>query len=100
MEEVVRKLFSEDSKENIRLYSNNGVLSTFEQVALIPLEENGEKEIYAILHPIEEFIPDDEALVFKLIGSENLDELQLVKDENIIDQVFEEYYRLVEENNS
>jgi len=100
MEEVVRKLFSEDSKENIRLYSNNGVLSTFEQVALIPLEENGEKEIYAILHPIDSIVEDDEALVFQLIGEEHLDGLSLISDDDIIDKVFNEYYRLVEENNS
>ncbi len=100
MEEVERKLFSENSKENIRLYSNKGVLATFEQVALIPLELNGEKNIYAILHPIDSIVEDDEALVFQLIGEEHLDELSLISDDDIIDKVFNEYYRLVEENNS
>ena len=97
MEEVERKLFSDDS-EPITLRSDTGKLVTFQQIAVIPLEILGEKNIYVILRPEEEYIPEDEALVFQLIGEESLEELRLIKDDDVIDLVFNEYYKLVEDS--
>ena len=69
----------------------------FEQIAIIPLEQNGKKEIYTLLHPTG-IGEDDEALVFLLVGGKKLKEIKLITDDSIIDEVFDEYYRLVEES--
>lgn len=97
MEEVERKLFSDDS-EPITLRSDTGKIVTFQQIAVIPLEILEEKNIYVILRPEDEDLPEDEALVFQLIGEENLEELSLIKDDDVIDLVFNEYYKLVEDS--
>ena len=94
IEEVERKLFDENSNEPIRLMGKNGLI-TLEQVALIPLEYNGHKNLYAILHPTD--IAKDEALVFLLIGKERLEDLEVVKNEEEATEVFKIYYKMLGE---
>lgn len=55
---------------------------------------------YAILQPVELIhgMRDDEALVFKVSRAENgEDKFEIELDEDIIDAVFKEYYRLLDE---
>ena len=99
LEEVKRKLFDENSNEPIRLYGMNGLV-TFQQIAIIPLIKKKKQTIYAILQPEDDDIPDDEALVFEIVGGDEIEELKLVTDDDVTNKVFEEYYRLIENNNN
>lgn len=99
MEEVTRKLFTDDCNEDIKLYSASGKLVSFQQIALIPIDDQGKREVYAILMPRDDHAEDDEVLVFQLIGEDCLEELRLVKDDDLIDVIFDEYYKLVAAGN-
>lgn len=98
-EEMERKLFEEDCDEPIRLYNSLGEIISFSQVAIIPIEHGEKKNIYAILQPLDiELEDEDEALVFSLVGDDKLEGLELVTDDSIVDEVFDEYYRLIEDS--
>ena len=92
---VLDLLLDPENNEPIVLY-NNDKPTSFEQVAIIPLEDN----LYAILAPIDkiEGVKEGEAFVFEI---KEIDEeeysIEMCKDFKIIDKVFEEYYKLVEE---
>lgn len=92
----IEALFDENDKSVITLYNERNEPVEFEQIAVIPLDES----VYAILQPV--IMPEganpDEALVFVL--EEVADEeviINLVKDDDTIDAVFDEYYRLIKE---
>ena len=60
-------------------------------------------EFYAILQPVEllEGMEDDEALVFKVSrGEDGEDHFDIVLDDEIIDGVFDEYEKLLEQANA
>ena len=95
-------LFDEDNTDPISLFNEKGEEVQFEQIALIPLEE----DIYAILKPMKEIegVGEDEALVFEIKETEEDAEtgehsefLELVGDIDIIDRVFEVYNKLMDE---
>ena len=67
----------------------------FVQIAGIVL--NG--RYYAIMQPAEllEGMDEDEALIFDATEAKNGGGVELVDDDDIIDAVFAEYYRLVEQ---
>lgn len=97
-------LFDEDNTDPITLFNEKGEKVEFEQIALIPLEDNKSKDnkIYAILKPMEtmEGVGEDEALVFEVVESEDDEEeeyLNLVSDLDIIDKVFDVYNKLMDE---
>ena len=82
--------------DTIVLLSKTGEEIEFIEIAGIALEGN----FYAILQPVElvEGMRDDEALVFKVSRGENgEDKFEIELDEEIIDKVFTEYYRLLDE---
>lgn len=91
-------LLDEENDEPIELYDENGELVLFEQVAIIPL---GEEDIYVILKPVNPDqidIPDDEAMVFAVVYDESGEPYLTVETDNEIgEQVFEVYYRLLDE---
>lgn len=94
----IDSLFDEDDNDPIVMYNEKGEKVEFEQIALIPIEEN----IYAILKPTEvmEGIGEDEALVFEIVENEEDEEedyLNLVSDIDIIDKVFDVYNKLMDE---
>lgn len=89
-------LFDVNNSENIVLYNENDEAVEFEQIALIPLEE----VVYAILKPTAavEGVADDEAFVFEVVENEEEgDSLKLVEDDKLIDAVFVEYNKLLDE---
>lgn len=98
IEEIEMKLVSDDCKDPIYKIID-GKRVAFEQIAIIPLKENGKTDIYTILHPVD-MLGEDEAVVFRLVGEEKLESLEFIKDDDIIDKVFDEYYRLVEESHN
>ena len=86
-------LLDENNTENIKLYNEDNQEVEFEQIALVPIEE----KTYAILKPAAamEGIADDEALVFVIEEIDDEDCLVIVEDDAIVDQVFEEYYKML-----
>ena len=90
-------LYDEDNNDAIILFNERGEEIAFEQIALIPLKE----VTYAILKPIKpmEGLGENEGLVFSIETSDDGQEfLMLTTDEKIIDDVFDVYDRLVEED--
>ena len=81
--------------DNIILYDETNKETEFEQVAVIPLNE----KIYVILKPVTNIagVADDEALVFVIEEIDDEEVLSIVDNEPIIDAVFEDYYKLLEE---
>ena len=81
----------EKDDDIITLLTAEGEEVDFMEVAGIALRGN----YYVILQPVE--LSDDEALVFKVIKSGDQDKFQIELDDEIIDGVFEEYNKLLDE---
>jgi uncharacterized protein YrzB (UPF0473 family) len=93
----IDKLYDEDNNDLIYLFNEKGEEIAFEQIALIPIKQ----DTFAILKPVVplEGLNEDEGLVFEIkVNEDGLEYLMLVVDEKIIDDVFEIYFKLVEEN--
>ena len=90
-------LFDENNTENIVLYDEENNEVEFEQIAVIPLENDGKQDLYAILLPLTPLagIEEDEALVFEINERENV--IRVCGDDNIIDRVMTEYEKLLGE---
>ena len=90
---VLQKLLDEENSDNITLFDEEGSELEFEQVAIIPLGD----ALYAILKPVVlmEGMADDEALVFLIDEEEEM--VSLIVDEEIGAAVFEEYYKLFDD---
>ena len=89
----------EDEDDIVTLLSANGEEIDFVEIAGIAYEGN----FYAILQPVEllEGMEEDEALVFKVTrGADGEDHFEVELDEEIIDAVFVEYNRLLDEANA
>ena len=86
-------LLDESNGDNIVIYNEAGDPVEFEQIALIPMEE----KIHAILKPVTPLpgIRPDEALVFCIDEIDGEECLTLVTEEDVMDAVFEEYYKLL-----
>ena len=86
----------EEEDSIITLTSADGEEVDFVEIAGIALKGN----FYVILQPVEllEGMDEDEALVFKAYRDKNGEEhFDIELDDDIIDQVFTEYYRLLDE---
>ncbi len=86
----------EDNDDIITLMSAGGEEIDFVEIAGIAHEGS----FYAILQPVEllEGMEDDEALVFRVSRGENgEDKFEIELDDAIIDVVFAEYNKLLEE---
>ena len=93
----IDKLYDEENNDLIYLFNEKGEEIAFEQIALIPIKQ----DTFAILKPVVplEGLNEDEGLVFEIkVNEDGLEYLMLVVDEKTIDDVFEIYFRLVEEN--
>ena len=91
----VELILDENNTDNITLYDDENKPIEFEQIALIPLEKtNG---LYAILIPVTPMqgVNEGEGVLFE-IDEENKD-LQIVKDDSIIDEVLTVYQKLISE---
>lgn len=88
-------LLDENNTENIKLYNEENQEIEFEQIAIVPIEN----KTYAILRPVVEMdgIAEDEALVFVVDEIDDEDCLVIVEDDNVVDKVFEEYYKMLKE---
>lgn len=96
MENIIDKLFDEENDENIVLYGEDGKAIEFEQIAVVPQGE----QIYVILCPVDYAaagIGEDEAIVFAVREVDDEVQLEVVTDDAVIDAVFGEYEKLLEE---
>ncbi len=93
---AIDKLFDENNSDNVILYNEKNEAVEFEQIAVICMKG----DTYAILKPVEltPGMADDEALVFLLEEFEGEQSLSVVMDDAVLDLVFDEYYKLLEEN--
>lgn len=88
---LVEQLLDPDCESPIKLINENCGEVLFDQIAVIPLKD----KLYAILKPITkiEGVEEDEALVFTI--DEEEDTIVVCYDFDIVDQVFEVYYELL-----
>ena len=91
MKNIIEQILDENNTSNLKIVGENGEVFTFEQVALIHLDF----DTYVILHPIAKDVPADDVLVFKIQVSKDDAELVLEEDEAIIEECFDEYYKLL-----
>lgn len=94
MKKIIKALLNENNNDNIFLEFNKEYIE-FEQYALIYLRDN----YYSILRPItiKEGIDNDEGIIFMIDEVKN--RLILIEDEEIIDEVYDVYFSLLDENN-
>ena len=79
---------------NVILLTDDGEELEFSNVFSVNLDFN----TYVILQPVETLdgMEEDEALVFLLTYEDDEEQYSIVTDDEIIDRVFEEYYRLLD----
>lgn len=95
-EDVLDILLDENNDSPITLFDENEKAVKFEQVAIIPDNEN----IYAILKPIDDMdgVADDEAIVFLVDFDEDGHSLLTIEqNEETAIRVFDKYYTLLDE---
>lgn len=88
----------EDNDDIVTLLSATGEEIDFVEIAGIAHNGN----FYAILQPVEllDGMEEDEALVFKVSrGADGEDHFEIEMDDDVIDAVFTEYNRLLDEAN-
>lgn len=93
-------LLDENNHESIVLMDESGRQISFEQIALITLGVDEEKNAYVILKPIDKIvgINDNEAIVFTFIEDEEGEVvLRVEDDEQTITEVFNKFYTLFED---
>ena len=93
----IEKILDEENCDNIVLYDEDDNAVEFEQVAVIPMDDS----IYVILVPVTEMegVGEDEGVVFVIEeDEENEPLLSIVVEDDVIDAVFAEYDKLVEED--
>ena len=96
MNNNLRNNHDENDDDIVTLTSASGEEIDFVEIAGI----NHKGNFYAILQPVEllEGMDDDEALVFKVTRDANgEDHFEIELDDEIIDAVFREYNRLLDE---
>jgi len=91
----VSQILDENNLDNIVLYDAENKPIEFEQVALIPLEKTN--KLYAILIPVTAMqgVEEGEGVLFEL--DEETRDLEIVRDDKIIDEVLSIYQKLIEE---
>lgn len=96
---IIDILLNENNDSPVVLYDEKDKAIKFDQVAVIPLDDN----LYAILKPIDKMlnVADDEAIVFSVLEDEDgISSLEVETNESIAMRVFEEYYRLLDEQDA
>ena len=94
----IEQILDENNVDNIVLYNEKNEPFEFEQIAIIPLDqEDGSQVLYAILLPVTKLpgIADDEAVTFELNEEEG--SIRVCEDDAIIDRVLAEYEKLLNE---
>ena len=98
VKDPIKQILDENNTENVILFDDENKPIEFEQIALIPLERTN--KLYAILIPITPMkgVNEGEGVLF-VIDEENSN-MEIVRDEKIIDEVLEIYQKLIEDDDS
>ncbi len=94
---MIEKILDENCDDNIVLYDEDDNAVEFEQVAVIPMDDS----VYVLLVPVDpiEGVGEDEAIVFVIEEDEDNEPLlSIVMEDDVVDAVFAEYEKLVEED--
>lgn len=94
--DIIDVLLDEGNKDPIILVDGDGKKMTFEQIAVIPMND----KIYCVLKPLDKIdnVQDDEAIVFYVDEKEGKEPVLMVEtNEKVAMSVFEEYYNLLDE---
>lgn len=93
VKDPIKQILDENNNENIILFDDENKPIEFEQVAVIPLEDND--KLYAILIPVTPMqgVGEGEGVLF-VIDEENND-IQIEHNEEIIDKVYTIYQSLL-----
>lgn len=94
--DILDVLLDEDNEDPVTLYDDQGKAFKFDQVAVIPLDD----KLYTILKPLDNLpgVADDEAIVFAINEQENGESSLIIEtEESIAMRVFDEYYKLLDE---
>lgn len=91
----INQILDENNLENIIMFDDENKPIEFEQVAVIPLEND--EILYAILIPITPMqgVNEGEGVVFAIDEAKH--DIQVVNDEKKIDAVLTVYQKLIEE---
>lgn len=92
----LEQILDENNTENVILYDAENKPIEFEQVALIPLERTG--KLYAIMIPVTPMqgVNEGEGVLFVI--DEIKGDIEIERDDAIIDEVLTIYKTLIEEN--
>ena len=90
MKSIIEQILDENNHDFINAYDDFGNPIQFEQIAVVSIEE----ELFVILRENSDDIPAEEVLVFRIIMNETNQELLLEENEEVVEEVFNEYYRL------
>lgn len=95
IKDPINQILDENNVENVVMYDEDNNPIEFEQVAVIPVEND--ELLYAILIPVTPMqgVNEGEGVVFSI--DENAHDIQVVNDEKKIDDVFTVYQKLIEE---
>ena len=96
-------LLDVNNREPIVLIDETGRRLAFEQIAVIPYDEEGDTILYAVLRPLDhlEGIGEDEAIVFKVIFTDEGESRLVMEDnEERAKEIFERYYDLLDQANA
>lgn len=94
----IEQILDENNMDNIILYNEKNEPFEFEQIAVIPLQdEEGNQKLFAILLPVTKLpgIEEDEAVTFEIVEEDGT--IRVCEDDATIDLVLEEYEKLLEE---
>ena len=91
----LEQILDENNTENVILYDADNKPIEFEQVALIPLERTG--KLYAIMIPVTPMqgVEEGEGVLF--VVDEIKGDIEIERDDTIIDEVLSIYKTLIEE---
>ena len=91
----LEQILDENNTENVILYDADNKPIEFEQVALIPLERTG--KLYAIMIPVTPMqgVNEGEGVLFAI--DEIKGDLDIERDDTIIDEVLTIYKTLIED---
>jgi len=95
VKDPINQILDENNLENIIMFDDDNNSIEFEQVAVIPLEND--ELLYAILIPITPMqgVNEGEGVVFAIDEAKH--DIQVVNDEKRIDAVLTVYQKLLEE---
>lgn len=89
------QVIDEDNTNNIFLYNSKDEPIEFEQICTVPIDDRS----FCILKPVVPLdgMQDDEALAFELVVEEGEGDFVLVDDDEMNNQIFDVYAKLMAE---